>query len=299
VYYDRLGASGARSGSAMRKSHAGTGNPPLTDEDSHFAFGENWASFARLIDDEVIAASQRNMAALLGGSDLRERTFLDLGCGSGLHALAALRLGAAHVTAVDIDANSVATTRSVLGRLAPSSNWTVNRYDILEATPGALGEYDIVYSWGVLHHTGAMHEALGRAAALVKVGGVLAVALYRATPLCAVWRVIKRRYSRAGRSGQVRARAVYVALFRLALLARGRSFRAYIRDYKQRRGMDFYHDAHDWLGGYPYESVAPYELRDLLTKCGLREVRSFTKPVAAFGLLGSGCDEYLFEKRRK
>lgn len=280
----------------MKKSRAVSTDLPLTDVRTHFSFGKNWASYARLIDEDAITAAQRDMAVLLGASDLRGRTFIDLGCGSGLHALAALRLGAARVAAHDIDVGCVATTTSLLQRLAPSERWTVDCRDILQTTPADLGQFDIVYAWGVLHHTGDMREALSRAAALVKARGLLAVAVYRRTPLCAVWRSIKRRYSRAGPRGQRAARAVYVGLLRAALLARGRSFRAYVRDYHGHRGMDFTHDLHDWLGGFPYESVAPPEFRTWVVQKGFREVRNLTKPVVALGIFGSGCDEYVFEK---
>ncbi|MFX8620485.1 50S ribosomal protein L11 methyltransferase, partial [Acinetobacter baumannii] len=46
--------------------------------------------------------------------DFKGRSFLDIGCGSGLHALAAMRLGVARVVGVDIDPNSAATARHVL-----------------------------------------------------------------------------------------------------------------------------------------------------------------------------------------
>jgi 2-polyprenyl-3-methyl-5-hydroxy-6-metoxy-1,4-benzoquinol methylase len=273
-------------------------DPTLTDVRAHFSFGENWASYAHLIDEDAIAESVQGVIRLLGINDLSGRSFLDVGCGSGLHALAALRLGAAQVTALDIDPVAVTTTKAVLDRLASSQNWTVECRSVLEATPGNLGVYDIVYSWGVLHHTGALLEALFRAAAVVKVDGLFALALYRKTPLCPIWRMIKRWYSQTGRTGQAIARALYIALFRVSLLARGRSMRAYIRNYKSHRGMDFDHDVHDWLGGYPYESIAPEELRAFLAQRGLREVHSFRRPAAALGLFGSHCDEYLLTKSR-
>ncbi len=269
---------------------------PLTDVRAHFSFGENWASYARLIDEAAISEAMHGLTRLLGVEDLRGRTFLDVGCGSGLHALAALRLGAAHVTALDLDPVCVATAQAVLDRLAASRNWMVERRSILEATPGNLGLYDIVYSWGVLHHTGDLREALLRTAALVKVDGLLAVALYRWTPFCRIWRMFKKWYSRAGRTAQSIARALYVHLFGLALLARGRTLRAHIANYRSHRGMDFHHDVHDWLGGYPYESVASDELLALLASKGFRHVHSFRRPAAALGVFGSHCDEYLFTR---
>ena len=81
-----------------------------------FEFGKNWESFSRSIDDESIRRAEDRLANLLGTRDLSGRMFLDIGCGSGLHSLAALRFGAAQVTAIDLDPNSVATTQAVLGK---------------------------------------------------------------------------------------------------------------------------------------------------------------------------------------
>lgn len=273
-----------------------TRDPPLTDLCSHFSFGENWASYARLIDEAAIAEAERGLVRLFGENGIHGRTFLDLGCGSGLHALAALRLGATRVTAIDIDPVAVKTAQAVLTRFQPSQNWTAVCRSVLELAPADVEEHDIVYSWGVLHHTGAMREAIRRAAACTKVSGLLAVALYRRSPLCPAWRAIKRWYSRASSTQQLAARKVYISLFGFALKVRGRNLDTYIRSYKNHRGMDFHHDVHDWLGGYPYESIAPKELNAYLAELGFDSARCFTRPAVAFGLFGSHCDEYVFSK---
>ncbi|MCA3275110.1 MAG: class I SAM-dependent methyltransferase [Methylobacterium sp.] len=117
---------------------------------------------------------------------------LDIGCGSGLHSLAALRLGAARVHAIDLDRLSVETTRDLLGRYAAGEAWTVEELSVFDMA--GLPQYDIVYSWGVLHHTGAMRRAIGEAAARVAPGGLLCLALYRRTPFCGLWRIEKRLY---------------------------------------------------------------------------------------------------------
>jgi len=72
-------------------------------------------------------------------------------------------------------------------------DWTIEQGSILDAVwAPLLGTFDIVYSWGVLHHTGAMWTALELAASLVGPRGTLAIALHRRTALCGAWRIEKR-----------------------------------------------------------------------------------------------------------
>ena len=159
----------------------------------------------------------------------------------------------------------------------------------------SLGTFDVVYAWGVLHHTGALHQALGAAARLVSPGGLFAFALYHRTLMCGLWRREKRWYSAASPQAQRRARAVYVALLRTRFLLAGRDFRAHVAGYQSARGMDFMHDVHDWMGGYPYESILAPEVDALMRRLGFARVRATDTPLTT-GLFGSGCDEYLYRR---
>jgi len=271
----------------------------LLDQVSHFAFGKNWLNYAETIDEARIAQAVTNLKRLAGSERLDGLSFLDIGCGSGLHALAALRLGATRVVGVDIDSDSVEASRRTLTRFAPGANARLQTCSVFAVPPDRFGDFDIVYSWGVLHHTGDMDRAIASAAALVAPGGAFLVALYRKTPFCGVWRRIKRWYSRATPAGQARARKVYIALQQLAAMLRRRDFDAYVRDYSKARGMNFYNDVHDWLGGYPYESISPQHCHQLLAALGFSLEREFVSPPKfPYGLGGSGCDEYAFRRQR-
>ena len=60
-----------------------------------------------------------------------------------------------------------------------------------------LGGFELVYSWGVLHHTGAMWQALENAAIPVVDGGRLFVAIYNDQGwISGYWRAVKRLYNR-------------------------------------------------------------------------------------------------------
>lgn len=275
----------------------------LLNAESHFAFGENWASYARGIGSEQIADAEGGLRRLLGDEPLTGKRFLDIGCGSGLHALAALRLGASEVLAVDIDPASVATSRAVLAKHAPGTRHAVKHASVFELDSASRGQFDVVYSWGVLHHTGDLDKALRSAAALVAPGGLFVFALYRKTLLCGLWKLEKRWYAHAGPWTQKMLRIGYLAVFRADFWVTGRRFEDYVSGYRI-RGMDFHHDMHDWLGGYPYESISPREVDRRMTELALAKVRTFTSEGwfgrsfgIDHGLLGSGCDEYVYSRR--
>jgi 2-polyprenyl-6-hydroxyphenyl methylase/3-demethylubiquinone-9 3-methyltransferase len=267
----------------------------LLAQESHFEFGKNWASYAKLITESQIDIAVVDLQRLLGGR-LDGKRFLDIGCGSGLHSLAALRLGASEVVAVDIDPDSVETTREVLRAHASEDSWRTLKMSVFDLDPKALGEFDVVYSWGVLHHTGDMCRALALAGSMVCSGGHFAFALYRRTLFCWFWKAEKRWYADANPRAQKAARAVYLALFRLACPLRLRSYKRYVAKYRAQRGMDFFHDVHDWMGGWPYESILPRQVDRLMLASGFKLARSFARAGFVVGVFGSGCDEYLYSK---
>ena len=271
--------------------------------ESHFAFGKNWAEYSNLIDERRVAAAESNLARLLGNRDLSGKRVLDIGSGSGLHSLAALRLGARSVVAIDIDSDSVATTKKTLSQFALSASWSVREASVFDLDPTDLGEFDVVYSWGVLHHTGDLDRAISCAAALVTHRGVLAMALYRRVWMDWFWKFEKKWYAFASPTAQSWARRMYIAAFLLSRLASGVSPHRYLKTYLRKRGMSFEHDVHDWLGGWPYESISADEVCARMTSMGFG---SLGVSVASMGLIrgasrriglfGSGCDEYLFER---
>lgn len=266
----------------------------LTERETHFEFGENWKNYAKTIDRNRIDSAIEGVRKLFPDG-LAGKSFLDIGCGSGLHSLAALSLGATSVTAVDIDENSVNTTQELLTRYAPTLKWTAQVASVFDASPDTLGKFDVVYSWGVLHHTGDMWRAIECAARFVNPGGRFAIAIYSATPSDSMWKAEKKFYSKAPRPVQWIIRQGYMAAFLAAKTILGGNPVSYVRNYSEIRGMNFSHDAHDWLGGYPYETASAAELHDRICNMGFAEERSFRLPVTR-GLFGSGCHEFVFRR---
>ena len=285
------GAAAGGGGAGARQFH--------DPADARFEFGENWARFLRVLDDERIAEAERSLRLMLGVETLAGQRFLDIGSGSGLFSLAARRLGA-RVHSFDYDPDSVACTSELRRRFFPGDEgWVVERGSALDADYlRSLGEFDVVYSWGVLHHTGDMWQALENARLPVAPGGKLFVAIYNDTgSQAARWKWIKRTYNRLPRPLRVpftvavsAPEEVKAMLRSLALLRPQEYVHSWTR-YAERRGMSRWRDIVDWVGGYPYEVAAPEEIFDFY------RARGFTLVKLRCGHVGLGCNEFVFEKK--
>lgn len=262
--------------------------------EKHFDFGLNWKKYSSLIDSARVDEAKKNLVEFLGSENIKGKNILDIGCGSGLHSLAFLELGAKSVTAFDIDLNSVETSINLLEKYSKLDNSNVYQSDILLAKNND-DLYDVVYSWGVLHHTGNLELAITNAANYVKENGYLFIAIYKKTKLCKLWQKEKRFYSTTSNINQRLIRIIYITLFGFYTLFKRKSFRYYIKNYQKNRGMSFFHDAHDWLGGFPYESASPKEISQLLTRLNFSLVKEVSTR-AGIGFFGSGCNEYVFKR---
>lgn len=280
-------------------------NNKYTDE-CHFAFGDNWEDYASNISEKNIIEAEASLRRLLGDNAIVNKSFLDIGCGAGIHSLAAARIGANKILSIDIDPISVKTTKSLFSSRANNHhaiNWECNTMSIFDMNPEDIGKFDIVYSWGVLHHTGAMHDAIIRASEFVKPDGIFCIAIYAKTYLCRFWKIEKKIYSRSSKHIQMLIRVFYYIwfwfisnLFSLKTERRFFNIRKYINNYINNRGMTFSNDIHDWLGGFPYESISPEELDRYLSPYGFKLIRKHQGAGGKSGLLGSGCIEYVYQK---
>ena len=278
-----------------------TKNNKLKELDTHFEFGQNWSEYSSLICPERIKNAEKSLETLIDPKFIKGKSFLDIGCGSGLSALAALNIGASRVMCTDIDPISVYTTNNTLERFSKNSSFESKVLSVFDLSPDMLGLFDVVYSWGVLHHTGSMYEAIEAASKMTAKDGVFVIALYRKTPFCEMWKVIKRLYISSPRFIQKIVLYLYAALTMTTKTLCGINIISHIKNYKKNRGMSFLHDIHDWLGGYPYESISPKECKDFLESIGFKIISqniytSRTIFRTFMQIMGSGCDEYVFKK---
>ena len=274
------------------------GNATLRDDitrGTRFEFGRNWSKFLLLVDEDRIRRAEMSLQKMFEAEDLAGKMFFDIGCGSGLLSLAARRLGAT-VHSFDFDPASVNCTAQLKNRyFADDHQWTVEQGSVLDVNYlQSIGKADIVYAWGVLHHTGHMWQALENVAKAVNAAAALSLAIYndqgRAS---AMWRKVKQTYCRLPSS--LRWLILFPAFLRLwgpttiRDFFRGSPFHTW-RNYEHNsvRGMSPWRDVIDWVGGLPFEVARPEEIfyfyRDRgfilrqLTTCGG----------------GHGCNEFVF-----
>jgi 2-polyprenyl-6-hydroxyphenyl methylase/3-demethylubiquinone-9 3-methyltransferase len=229
---------------------------------ARFEFGENWARFLELLDDRRISDAEASLKEMLAVQHLRDQRFLDIGCGSGLFSLAARRLGAT-VHSFDYDPQSVACARELKRRYFPDdAAWRIETGSVLDARfLGNLGDFDVVYSWGVLHHTGAMWLALEHAISCVaRKGGRLFIAIYADQGWKShAWWFVKLIYNRLPRVLRpvymhvVSALVRIVVILKYTILLRPMTTISLPFGDRRERGMSVKHDRLDWIGGFPYE----------------------------------------------
>jgi 2-polyprenyl-3-methyl-5-hydroxy-6-metoxy-1,4-benzoquinol methylase len=264
-----------------------------------FSFGRNWASFLKRLNQARIAEAEKNLIEFLGEKSLDGRSFLDVGSGSGLSSLAARRLGAM-VTSFDYDGQSVACTEELRRRYLPDDpSWIIEQGSVLDTEYLAgLGQFDIVYSWGVLHHTGAMWQAMANIKTMVKTGGLLFIAIYNdCGEVSRSWLERKRRYNALPQILRP-LYAIYVwmpqELRSLAGSMRSGELRTYIRELTSAssvRGMSWLHDVIDWVGGYPYEYASVRDITDFYRRDGF-------EPVKIRENSSYGCHQLVFKRVR-
>lgn len=263
----------------------------------HFSFGKNWQNFLKNLTDKKITEAEKSLVDFLGGEEnVTGKTFIDIGCGSGLFSLAAYRLGAKKVVSIDIDDASVACAKYLHKKNDNPSQWEIRTGSALDKKLlSSLGTFDIVYSWGVLHHTGNMYQALENITLLTHAESKLYIALYNDNQrfmegTSKFWLKAKQIYNKCSSLEKRFFQLIYTTYYIVGLTLNFVNPIAYIKNYHSLRGMSFMTDIKDWLGGYPYEYAKTEEIIEFFTIEGF----ACKKTVPARSI---GCNEFLFVKK--
>ena len=260
-----------------------------TKEDAiSFSFGENWQDYLKNASEREVDRAKRDIEEWLDPISISGKAIIDIGSGSGIHSLAFYLLGAEEICSFDFDQLSVDATKTLWEKEGRPPNWRIFHGSILdEEWIKSLGKFDIVYFWGVLHHTGAIWDAFEKSISLIKTGGILWISLYAKGPRYVKDLELKKKYNSSSSRGKHRMISKRIGRLMLGRLKHFQN--PFTWNENTERGMNVYHDVVDWLGGLPYEVASEDEVLRFGRKYGLVLERITVRKEG-------GCSIYVFSR---
>jgi len=252
-----------------------------------FNFGKNWQAYsAHSLNNQKFNEALNSLKELIGEDKIKNSKFLDIGCGSGVFAIAASKIGAKETVGIDISKESISALLQNQKKFTSPKKVKFFCRSILDKDIFNLGQFDIVYSWGVLHHTGKMWKAIENSLDLVKRNGLLVLAIYNKHWSSPFWKMIKRFYNFSPIF--IKKTLVFIFYWVIALTKLIIAKKNPLKN--KRRGMSFYYDIIDWLGGYPYEYAPKDEIKNFIEKKKFKLIKFVKAPVP------TGCNEFVFQQ---
>lgn len=261
----------------------------MSDDKVTFSFGKNWQNLLKIVDETDFKRSLEDIDRWFKNRvDLKDKDVIDIGSGSGMHSLMLNTYRPKKLFSFDYDINSVNATKSLWEKAGKPKNWHVEHGSVLDKTYiNKLGSFDLVYSWGVLHHTGSMWEAIGNASELVKSNGHFLISIYQGVKTYDYDLFLKKKYNRVN---PLYKKWMEFNLFiwpaiKMRIKTKQNPFGW---NEKRGRGMNVYHDIVDWLGGLPYEVASDTQIQDFFNSKGFILLEKD---------MSEACGTYLFEKK--
>lgn len=252
-----------------------------------FLFGKNWQNFSKFaLNEDKVDQGRKAFQELFGDISFKGKKFLDIGFGQGLAIHFAGESGA-ECMGIDIDSENLKAIKET-NRFFKLELPQVKIQSILEEpfVEEHRQQFDIVHSWGVLHHTGDMERALEHAAQLVKPGGIFVMAIYNRHWSSLAWWWIKKIYNM---SPEWMKGLMISVFYPIIYFAKWLVTKKNPKD--KLRGMDFYYDVIDWVGGFPYEYASLEEITNKIEQKGFICKKTIPANVP------TGCNEFLFVKK--
>lgn len=249
-----------------------------------FNFGKNWLNYSKTIKDEDLEIMKESLINLIGLENIKDKTFLDIGCGSGLFSIAAKKLRTKKVVGIDILPDSIKSSEENKERFNVQGIY-FKQLSILDNQVKTLEKFDIVYAWGSLHHTGEIWKAIENTTHCVENNGLLILAIYNKHWTSPIWKRIKYFYNISPKF--IKSIMIFAFYY---IIATAKSLVTRKNPFQKKRGMNFYYDIIDWLGGYPYEYASKDKMVDFVDKYGFKLIK-FNKAGVP-----TGCNEFVFKK---
>jgi ubiquinone/menaquinone biosynthesis C-methylase UbiE len=231
-----------------------------------------------------LEASEKHWRLFYSPQEVRGKSVLDAGCGTGIFSIIFARNGAGRVIGIDISPGSLETARTLKTRFAVD-NAEFRLQDML-GLPFADGSFDIVWAWGTVHHTTDPFRAISELIRVLRPGGSLFLAVYKRTKVTFIHEVIRKTLIRT-------PRRTWTALSKIMAFFLSPVVFFFKKREKSRKGEKLEELILDWYFVPIRHYYAPEEIREFLNEKGL-DVEKFLPASGRF----DSSSNFIFKARK-